>query len=183
MSPRRRAAPCRLRRTSRDHVRRPHHGRSAGGNRAGRSGLRRRPAYPPRVGARGAPQYAHADRNGADAHYCLGRPGRLFDQIGPVVAADDETAQALVSASLLAADGRAVVVDAFDRHSGLHRLAAQPRVHGPASAVPHAPRASGRRRARRPQRSQYDRRAGDPGPGVRLRLAKGKLTCTDRFDG
>jgi len=66
----------------------------------------------------GAGQYAHVIDTGAGTQYCFGRSGRLFDQIGPVVAADDETAQALVSASLLAADGRAVVVDAFDRHAG-----------------------------------------------------------------
>lgn len=66
----------------------------------------------------GGEQYAHVIDAGAGVHYCFGRPGRLFDQIGPVVAADDDTAQALVSASLSAAEGRAVVVDAFDRHSG-----------------------------------------------------------------
>lgn len=66
----------------------------------------------------GAGRYAHVSDTGAGAQYCFGRPGRLFDQIGPVVAADDDTAQALVSASLSAAEGRAVVVDAFDRHSG-----------------------------------------------------------------
>jgi len=65
----------------------------------------------------GAPHFAHLIESGADAHYCFGRSGRLFDQIGPVVAADDQTAQALVSAALLAADGRAVAVDAFDRHA------------------------------------------------------------------
>ena len=65
----------------------------------------------------GAPQYAHAIETSAGIHYCFGRPGRLFDQIGPVVA-DDESARALVSAALAAAEGRAVVVDAFDRHTG-----------------------------------------------------------------
>jgi predicted N-acetyltransferase YhbS len=65
-----------------------------------------------------AGQYAKMIDSDAGAHYCFGRPGRLFDQIGPVVADDDHTARALVSASLLAADGRAVVVDAFDRHRG-----------------------------------------------------------------
>jgi GNAT superfamily N-acetyltransferase len=65
----------------------------------------------------GAPQYAHAIATDAGTHYCFGRPGRLFDQIGPVVA-DEESARALVSASLAAAAGRAVVVDAFDRHTG-----------------------------------------------------------------
>jgi len=65
-----------------------------------------------------AEQYAQMIESDAGAHYCFGRPGRLFDQIGPVVADDDHTARALVSASLRAADGRAVVVDAFDRHRG-----------------------------------------------------------------
>jgi GNAT superfamily N-acetyltransferase len=64
----------------------------------------------------GAPQFAHLIESGAGVHYCFGRSGRLFDQIGPVVAADDQTAQALVSAALAAAEGRAVAVDAFDRH-------------------------------------------------------------------
>ena len=63
----------------------------------------------------GAPRYAHAIETGAGTHYCFGRAGRLFDQIGPVVA-DDESAPALVSAALAAAEGRAVVVDAFDRY-------------------------------------------------------------------
>ena len=64
-----------------------------------------------------APDYCHfvhvPDRN---AQYCLGRRGRLFDQIGPVVAKDDEVADALVSAALSAAVGRQVIVDAFDSH-------------------------------------------------------------------
>jgi GNAT superfamily N-acetyltransferase len=64
-----------------------------------------------------APRFAHLIESGGDAHYGFGRSGRLFDQIGPVVAADDQTAQALVSAALLAADGRAVAIDAFDRHA------------------------------------------------------------------
>jgi GNAT superfamily N-acetyltransferase len=66
----------------------------------------------------GAGQYAHVVETDAGAQYCFGRPGRLFDQIGPVVAADDDTAQVLVSAALRAAEGKSVVVDAFDRHSG-----------------------------------------------------------------
>jgi GNAT superfamily N-acetyltransferase len=65
-----------------------------------------------------AGQYAQVIDGNAGAHYCFGRAGRLFDQIGPVVADDDDGARALVSASLRAADGRALVVDAFDRHSG-----------------------------------------------------------------
>ena len=51
---------------------------------------------------------------GTGRTYCLGRQGRRFDQIGPVVAGDDDTAQRLVTAALQGADGRAVVVDAFD---------------------------------------------------------------------
>jgi GNAT superfamily N-acetyltransferase len=65
----------------------------------------------------GAGQYAQVIDTDAGAQYCFGRPGRLFDQIGPVVADDDETARMLVGASLRAADGKAIVVDAYDRHS------------------------------------------------------------------
>ena len=66
----------------------------------------------------GAGRYAQVIDTDAGPQYCFGRPGRLFDQIGPVVAADDDSARALVSASLPAADGKAVVIDAFDRHTG-----------------------------------------------------------------
>jgi hypothetical protein len=62
------------------------------------------------------PGYAHvieADEPG----YCFGRSGRLFDQIGPVVAQCDEHAQALLAAALAHAAGRDVVVDAFDDHA------------------------------------------------------------------
>ena len=65
---------------------------------------------------RGAGQYAHLVKNTAGTHYALGRTGRLFDQIGPVAAADDDTARALVNASLGAAAGRTVAVDTFDGH-------------------------------------------------------------------
>jgi GNAT superfamily N-acetyltransferase len=67
---------------------------------------------------RSAPQYAYTVRSdNADRgsiHYCLGRQGRLFDQIGPVVAGDDHIAHALISAALDAAGHRRVTVDAFD---------------------------------------------------------------------
>ena len=63
----------------------------------------------------GAAQYAHVVRSGDGlTHYCLGRRGRLFDQIGPVVAGHDDIAEALVSAALAAAGDRRVAVDAFD---------------------------------------------------------------------
>jgi GNAT superfamily N-acetyltransferase len=65
-----------------------------------------------------APQFAHVvHTRDAPTHYCFGRRGRLFDQIGPVVAADEGTAQALAGAALDAAADRPVVVDAFDKHS------------------------------------------------------------------
>ena len=62
-----------------------------------------------------APQYACVIRNDkGPIDYCLGRKGRLFDQIGPVVAGVDDAAHALVSAALAAAGDRQVIVDAFD---------------------------------------------------------------------
>jgi GNAT superfamily N-acetyltransferase len=65
----------------------------------------------------GAPQYAQVIRDDSGvAHYCFGRQGRLFDQIGPVVAGDNDIAQALVSAAVTTASGRPVAVDAFDSH-------------------------------------------------------------------
>ena len=61
-----------------------------------------------------APQYARmVQGGGGPPQYCFGRPGRLFDQIGPIVAADADSATALVRSALLSAGGRAVVVDAF----------------------------------------------------------------------
>lgn len=65
-----------------------------------------------------APHFAHVVyTRDAPAGYCFGRRGRLFDQIGPVVAGDERIAQALASAALDAAADRPLVVDAFDRHS------------------------------------------------------------------
>jgi ribosomal protein S18 acetylase RimI-like enzyme len=66
-----------------------------------------------------APRYAyvvHADDG--MIHYCFGRPGRLFDQIGPVVAGHENIAAALVDAALAAAGARPVVIDAFDAQAG-----------------------------------------------------------------
>jgi GNAT superfamily N-acetyltransferase len=64
---------------------------------------------------RDAPEYARVVRSDeGPMSYCLGRRGRLFDQIGPVVATDESIAKALVSAALAVAGDRAVVVDAFD---------------------------------------------------------------------
>jgi GNAT superfamily N-acetyltransferase len=50
----------------------------------------------------------------APIQYCLGRTGRLFDQVGPVAAANPQTAIALVTAALHHADGKPVVVDSYD---------------------------------------------------------------------
>ena len=75
-----------------------------------------------------APDYCHVvDVPDRTAQYCLGRRGRLFDQIGPVVARDDDVADALVGAALSAAGARQVIVDAFDAH---HAFAASLRKRG-----------------------------------------------------
>jgi GNAT superfamily N-acetyltransferase len=60
-----------------------------------------------------APQYAWT-RDDGDEHYCLGRKGTLFDQIGPVVSHDVRVAGALVDAALARTAGRQVAIDAFD---------------------------------------------------------------------
>jgi ribosomal protein S18 acetylase RimI-like enzyme len=66
-----------------------------------------------------APLYAHTlESEQGRVHYCFGRHGRLFDQVGPVIAANDEIARALVTAALHASDLRAVVLDVFDSHTG-----------------------------------------------------------------
>lgn len=63
----------------------------------------------------GAPQYGWTVIDVAGtAHYCLGRQGTLFDQIGPVVSDDAAVARALVEGALANASGRQVVIDAFD---------------------------------------------------------------------
>ncbi len=55
-----------------------------------------------------------ARRRYADSGTCFGRTGRLFNQIGPVAAANPETAIALVTAALHHSGDKAVVVDAYD---------------------------------------------------------------------
>lgn len=65
-----------------------------------------------------APKYAQVVPGEEGLQYCLGRPGRLFDQIGPLVAADEDVARALLSAALAAAGSHAIVLDAFDAHAG-----------------------------------------------------------------
>jgi len=66
-----------------------------------------------------APQYARiTDDDSGPPQYTFGRPGRLFDQIGPVVATDVASATALVGTALASATDRSVVVDAYDAGSG-----------------------------------------------------------------
>ncbi len=67
----------------------------------------------------GAPAYAYVvQADNGIIHYCLGRPGRLFDQIGPVVAGHEDVADALVNAALASAGDRPVIIDAFDAQAG-----------------------------------------------------------------
>jgi GNAT superfamily N-acetyltransferase len=66
-----------------------------------------------------APRYAWmTDDDGRAPQYTFGRPGRLFDQIGSVIATDVASATALVSAAMASAIGHSVVVDAYDDGSG-----------------------------------------------------------------
>jgi GNAT superfamily N-acetyltransferase len=66
---------------------------------------------------RGAPQYAYATcSDDGRIHYCLGRQGRVFDQIGPVTAGDEDIAHALVKAALASTGDRRVAMDVYDRH-------------------------------------------------------------------
>jgi len=53
---------------------------------------------------------------GVERQYCLGRAGRLFTQVGPVVARDDDTARALVAAALGGIPDHPITIDAFDGH-------------------------------------------------------------------
>ena len=56
-------------------------------------------------------------KDAADAEtsgYCLGRGGRLFDHVGPIVADATESATALAAAAIAGSDGRALVIDAHD---------------------------------------------------------------------
>ena len=47
----------------------------------------------------------------ANEAYCFGRPGRLFNQLGPVVAEDREAARRVVSACLSNLEGKAFAID------------------------------------------------------------------------
>ena len=88
----------------------------------------------------GAPHYARMVEKGRldPIDYCLGREGRLFDQIGPVAAGGDAIAQALASAALAAAGDRPILLDVFDARDTFAVLAARLRLPGSAAAVPDA---------------------------------------------
>jgi GNAT superfamily N-acetyltransferase len=64
----------------------------------------------PRAKAEGG---SHADTPG----YCLGRGGRLFDHIGPIVADTAESAAALAAAAIAESGGCSLAIDAHDRHA------------------------------------------------------------------
>jgi GNAT superfamily N-acetyltransferase len=77
------------------------------------------------------PQYAFVAADGSGTGgYCLGREGRVFDQIGPIVAPGADVARALVSAALRSSGTRPIVVDAYDAGAGftsfLHNCGFQP---------------------------------------------------------
>ena len=55
---------------------------------------------------------SHGDTPG----YCLGRGGRLFDHVGPIVADSTESAAALAAAAIGGNGGGYLVVDAHDTH-------------------------------------------------------------------
>ena len=61
-----------------------------------------------------APRYAWIWTDDDTSGYCLGRGGRLFDHIGPIVANTPDSAAALAAAAIGESDGRAVVIDAHD---------------------------------------------------------------------
>lgn len=63
--------------------------------------------------------YARIVRDGDRvAGYSFGRRGRLFDQVGPVIARDDDIARTLASSAIAEVRDRAVAIDAYDRHEG-----------------------------------------------------------------
>ena len=59
-----------------------------------------------------APECAWIVKDTAVRGYCFGRPGRLYQQLGPVVAEDRATARDLVAHCLSKLDGKLFVIDA-----------------------------------------------------------------------
>ncbi len=96
-----------------------------------------------------SPHYAWiADPPGESPRYCLGRGGRLFDQVGPIVADRTESAIALATAAISQSGDRALVVDAYEAHDaftawliagGFEPQRPLYRMRRPGSAPPPAP--------------------------------------------
>jgi hypothetical protein len=74
---------------------------------------------------RRAPRLAFVTEEKCDG-FVLARPGRIATQIGPIVAAEEETAAALLGAALGSVMGP-VFFDLCDRWVGLKRMVAQRR--------------------------------------------------------
>jgi GNAT superfamily N-acetyltransferase len=68
------------------------------------------------TGARVSLPAEAGSRSLSDHAYCLGRGGRLFDHIGPIVADSTESAADLAAAAIVGSEGRALVIDAHDGH-------------------------------------------------------------------
>jgi GNAT superfamily N-acetyltransferase len=62
-----------------------------------------------------APEYAWRS-TGEGPQYCLGRYGRLFDQIGPIVANSQQTAIVLAGAALQQVGQKSAMIDAYDEN-------------------------------------------------------------------
>jgi hypothetical protein len=60
-----------------------------------------------------------ADDPGGVAGYCFGRRGRLFTQVGPIVASSDPVVDCLLAAALRSAPPGAIVVDVPARNARL----------------------------------------------------------------
>ena len=60
------------------------------------------------------PECALVPSGNAGVSYCFGRRGRLFNQVGPVVADTDLAARVLVASVLMRTERRELAIDAFD---------------------------------------------------------------------
>jgi hypothetical protein len=74
-----------------------------------------------RLAQRLPPAALVAERGGEFAGYLLGRDGRRMSQLGPLVAADENIARALLSRAISVAQPP-FVIDLPDRHAGLASL-------------------------------------------------------------
>jgi hypothetical protein len=73
---------------------------------------------------RQAPMYARIAGSPISG-YTFGRPGHLFEHIGPVVARDEETASSLVAGCLAASPDRPFIIDVPIHASWVRRLESQ----------------------------------------------------------